>query len=279
MLSRRGFGATLAVAAVARGRGSRPIEPQPSKREGNLARILRTKKLRLAGLAGEEPYFGKDLAKGRWDGFCVEMGEDLAAELGVGLQVVESGWTDWAVDLQAGRIDLSWLNPALKRALLVDFSVPLFNDTLAIVARKDFAPRSWGELNRPESRIAADIGSRHEEIIQRIADNATITGFKTRDEAILAVEAGRADCVVLTALLAVTLLKRRPQVGELVVPTPDVGAPICAALPYDEDRRLRDVVNAWAEDNRGRGRIREWIMASLSRLGIGPADLPPAVSF
>jgi polar amino acid transport system substrate-binding protein len=270
---------TLAVRAVARGRGPRPSEPQPPKRETNLARVLRTQKLRLAGIADEEPYFGRDSATGEWRGFCVEMAEDLARELGARLQIVESGGIDSVGDLQAGKIDLCWLNPTVKRALVVDFSEPLFNDTFAIVARKDFMPKSWGELNQPESRIAADTGSRQEAVIRRLADNATITGFKTREEAILAVESGRADCIVLTVLLAVTALKKKPQLGQLVVPTPDVRAPVCAALPYDEDRRLRDIINAWGEDNRANGRIREWIIASLSRLGIGPADLPPGISF
>jgi polar amino acid transport system substrate-binding protein len=271
--------AALAVGAAARGRGPHPAEPQPPKRETNLARILRTKKLRLAGLIDEEPYFGKDLATRRWNGFCVNMGEDLAAELGTELQIIESNWTDSLVDLQTNKFDLCWVSPTVERALVVDLSTPLFHDTFAIVARKEFAPKSWAELNQPQSRIAVDIGSRHQQIVRRVAEDATITGFKTRDEAILAVESGRADCIVSTVLFAVTALKRKPQLGALVVPMPAVQAPVCAALPYDDDHRFRDVINAWGEDNRDSGRMREWIMASLSGLGIGSADLPPGVSF
>lgn len=279
MSDRRGFLAALAINAATRGRGLHPAEPQPPKRETNLARVLRAKKLRLAGLVDDEPYFGKDLATRRWNGFCVNMGEDLAAELGAELQIIESNWTDLLIDLQANKFDLCWVSPTVKRALVADFSTPLFHDTFAIVARQEFAPKSWAELNQPQSRIAVDIGSRHQEIVRRVAEDATITGFKTRDEAILAVESGRADCIVLTVPLAVTALKKRPQLGELVVPIPIAQAPVCAALPYDDDHRLRDVINAWGEDNRDSGRMREWIMASLSGLGIGPADLPPGVSF
>ena len=109
MLDRRGFLA-LAVGAAARGRSAHPAEPQPPKRETNLARILRTKKLRLAGLIDEQPYFGKDLGTRRWNGFCVDMGEDLAAELGTELQIIESNWTDLLVDLQTNKFDLCWVS-------------------------------------------------------------------------------------------------------------------------------------------------------------------------
>ena len=159
MLDRRGFLAALAVGAAARGRGPHPAEPQPQKRETNLARILRTKKLRLAGLIDEEPYFGKDLATRRWNGFCLNMGEDLAAELGAELQIIESNWTDLLIDLQANKFDLCWVSPTVKRALIADFSAPLFHDTFAIVARQEFAPKSWAELNQP-NRASPSISAR-----------------------------------------------------------------------------------------------------------------------
>jgi polar amino acid transport system substrate-binding protein len=50
-------------------------------------------------------------------------------------------------------------------------------------------------------------------------------------------------------------------------------------VPYDDDRRFRGVVDAWSEDNRGIGQIRNWIMAGLANLGIEPSDLPSDVSF
>src|SRR5262249_44926867 len=102
-----------------------------------------------------------------------------------------------------------------------------------------------------------------------------VTGFKAREEGLLAVQSGRADFFVATALVAVAALKKNPQIGELVVPTPHLRVAVCPALPYDDDRRFRGVVDAWSEDNRGIGQIRKWIMASLADLGINENDLPP----
>jgi polar amino acid transport system substrate-binding protein len=279
MLSRREFGGGLAAAAAARRRGSEPHAPPPPANEPNLARILRTKRLRLGGLSGEEPYFYKNSATGRWSGFLVAMAGDLAAALRVELAIVESNWAEIATDLHTGKLDLGFgVSPSVQRAMFADFSAPLFHDTLAIMARKGFAPKSWAELNVPESLVAVDTGSPREEAVRRVAGNAAITGFKTRDEALQAVQSGRVDCFIGTVFFALAALKKNPQIGELVVPNPHLRVAVCPALPYDDDRRFRGVVEAWTEDNRGVGQIRNWIIAGLGNLGIGEGDLPPELA-
>jgi polar amino acid transport system substrate-binding protein len=280
MLSRRNLGGGLAAAAVVRRRGTDRPAPPPPPGEPNLARILRTKKLRIAGLSGEEPYLYKDPTTGRWSGFWVAMAGNLAVQLGVELSLVETGWADAITDLHTGKIDLSYgLGPTAQRAMFADFANPLFYDTYALIARKGFAPKSWAQLNVAESLVAVEIGSAREEMARRFAGNAAITGFQTRDEALGAVQSARADCFVATVLLALAEQKKNPQLGEIVVPTPQLRAAVCPAIPYDGDRRFRGVVDAWSGDNRGIGQIREWIMAGLAKLGVGPGDLPADVSF
>ena len=281
MLSRREFaGGMAAAAAVRRHAPERPATPPEPAREPNLARILRTGRLRVGAPLGEEPYSYKNSATGQWSGFLVAMAGDLAAALRVELAIVETNWADMVTDLHTGKIDLAYgPSPTAQRAMFADFSTPLFHDTFAILARQGFAPKSWSELNVPESLVAVDTGSAREEAVRRFAGNAAITGFKTREEALLAVQSGRADCFVATVFFALAALKKNPQIGELIVPTPQLRAARCPAVPYDDDRRFRGVVDAWSEDNRGIGQIRNWIMAGLANLGIEPSDLPSDVSF
>ena len=281
MLSRREFaGGMAAAAAVRRHAPERPATPPEPAREPNLARILRTRRLRVGAPLGEEPYSYKNSATGQWSGFLVAMAGDLAAALGVELAIVETNWADMVTDLHTGKIDLAYEpSPTAQRAMFADFSTPLFHDTFAILARQGFAARSWTELNVPESLVAVDTGSAREEAVRRFAGNAAITGFKTREEALLAVQSGRADCFVATVFFALAALKKNPQIGELIVPAPQLRAARCPAVPYDDDRRFRGVVDAWSEDNRGIGQIRNWIMAGLANLGIEPSDLPSDVSF
>ncbi len=187
MLSRRELGGGLAAGAVFRRRGPEPpaTPPQPAK-EPNLARILRTRKLRVGGPVGEEPFFYKNSGNGQWSGILAAMAGDLAAALGVELAIVETNWAEMVTNLNAGKIDLAYgPSPTAQRAMFADFSTPLFHDTYGILARNGFAPKSWAELNVPETLVAVDTGSAREEAVRRFAGNAAITGFKTREEALL----------------------------------------------------------------------------------------------
>lgn len=276
------LGGSLLVASsrVAAQDKSAPPPPAPVGGEGNLARIQRTKTLRVAGLVGEEPYFSKDLASGQWSGFCIEMARDIAKELDSKLEIVESTWGNSVLDLQSNKIDISFgLNPTPKRALVVDFSAPLFFNSFVIVTSKKFKVRTWRELNDPKVRIAVDLGSSHELVARRFAPNATITALKNRDEAILAVQSGRADCFVATVFLGLTALKKNPQLGMFVIPQPPVQSAVSAAFQYDNDRRFRDFMTAWANFNRGNGQTKEWILTALAKQNIKPEDVPPEMTF
>ncbi len=283
MLNRREFAGMFAAAAVVHRRGSN--HPAPATRpapvnEPNLARVLRTKKLRLAAFPDDEPYSFKRSPNGEWAGFCIAMARDLASELGVEVTPIEANWTEVATDLHAGKLDLAFApSPTAQHAMFADFANPLFYDTYAIVARKDFAAKRWAELNAPETLVAVENGSPREAAARRFAGNAAITGFKNRDEAMQALQSGRADCLIAPVFHALLALKNNPQLGELVVPTPQLRVSVCPALPYDGDRRLHGVVDAWGEDKRGTGQIRQWITTGLAELGIAPGDLPPDVSF
>src|SRR5690348_11160749 len=128
MLSRREFGGWLTVVATVRRRGAERPAPPPPANEPNLARILRTKKLRIGGLPGEEPYLYQTSA-GRWSGFLAAMAGDLAAALGVEFAVVESNWAEVVTDLHSGKLDLAYgPSPTAQRAMFADYAAPLFHD-------------------------------------------------------------------------------------------------------------------------------------------------------
>jgi polar amino acid transport system substrate-binding protein len=283
MLNRREFAGGLAAAAAVRRRGqdrTRPAAEPPPAKEPNLARVLRTKKLRLAMFTDDEPYSFKRGPDGQWAGFFIAMARDLASELGVEVAGIETNLADVAADLNAGKLDLTYApSPTAPRAMFADFADPLFYDTYAIIARKGLAAKSWAEINTPERLVAAETGSPCEEAARRFAGNAAITGFKSREEAQQAVQSGRADCLVAPVFHALAVLKKDPQLGELVVPTPQLRVPVCPAMPYDDDRRLHGVLNAWGEDKRATSQVGGWIISGLAELGIGPGDLPPDVSF
>ena len=252
----------------------------PAAVGSTMDRILSTKKLRIAVVANQEPYFKKDLSTGKWTGFCLSMARDIAGEIGVALETLESTWGNSVLDLQANKIDMAFgLNPTPKRALVVDFPPAMFYNVSSLVGRKGFTAKTWNDLNKPEVKITFDIGTSRETIVKRFAPKAQHIGYKTSPECVLSVVAGRADAFACSVFLGLAARKQNPNLGEFMMPTPQVKTVTTAAIQYDRDGRFRQFLSAWIDFNRGSGQVREWILASLGEMGIAPSDLPPDMDF
>jgi polar amino acid transport system substrate-binding protein len=285
MGSRREIGSLvgLGAAAVAMAAGSAvsqaAAEGQPPA-ESTFAQIRRTRKLRIAGVVGTEPYYHKDIATGQWSGFCVSMATDLAKSMEAEVEIIESTWGNSVLDLQANKIDIMFgLSPIPSRALILEFSRPIMNNTFTLIAKSGFEPKLWEDLNKPEVRVAVDIGSSHDLFARRTIPKATLVALKTADDAVLAVQSGRADCLIQVAMLSLVTVKKNAKVGKVVVPAPVASQPTCCGVRVDSDSRFRTYVDNWLEYNRSLGAIREWILSSLSLVNIQEQDVPPGLQF
>jgi polar amino acid transport system substrate-binding protein len=280
MLSRRLFAAGAGATAGASGILARAA-PAPSQPEWTIDRIRRAKVLRIAALPGEAPYFNKDIATGGWSGMCSEMAKDIAGVFDAKVEFLESTYGNSVLDLQANKIDLAFsLNPTPKRALVIDFTHAFYLHGFGMVGAKGFQASNWSELNKPEVRIAVDIGSVHEIAARRFAPSATIIGLKARDDCILAVLSGRADCVILAVDLGLTAVKKNPALGEFqMLHQPRVQLPTCMGVRMEADKRWRDFLDAWVDYNRGIQQIREWLYAGLAINGVKPEEVPADVEF
>ena len=169
--------------------------------EPTLARVQRTKTLRIGAVRGAAPYYNKDLASGEWGGFMIDFAKSLAASLNVKLDITETTWGNSVLDLQTHKIDLFFgMNPTPARREVIGFTEPLFLNAFTIVSKKEF--KTWADLNKPEVKIAVDIGSSHDQMISRVCPNATIVRLEKADDATLALQTGRVDAQVLVWLLA-----------------------------------------------------------------------------
>lgn len=249
--------------------------------ESTLDRVRRTGVLRMGVIVGQAPYFTKNLVQDTWSGACLSMADDIAKKLNAKVQTVETTWGNQILDLQTNKIDLAFaVNPTPERALMVDFATPILVHSFTAVTRKGFAkPETWSDLNNPNVRISVDMGSAHELIARRYAPNAKILSFKTRDEAVLAVATGRADCNVVLAILALPMLKKNPALAEIAIPKPVLTLPTNIAVRMESDKRWRDFLSVWADYNRSMAQTREWFVAGLAELDVKETDIPVEVQF
>ncbi|RXH31632.1 transporter substrate-binding domain-containing protein [Bradyrhizobium zhanjiangense] len=269
-----------AIGAAAAGALASPAVAQAADpNESTFARIRRTKKMRIGAVGGGAPYYMKDLASGQWKGFYIDIAKGLADDMEAELEITETTWGNSVLDLQANKIDIFFgLNPTPKRALVVDFSVPVFNNAFAILCKKDFKPKSWAELNSPDIKIAVDQGSSHDQVVSRLTPKAQITRLKTADDATAALQTGRVDAQCLITMLSLTVLKKNPSLCQLVLPTPIFATTSNAGFRRETDKTWRDYVNTWIDFNKGLGFIRNAIITNMELVGVTEADIPPGVS-
>ena len=266
-------------AALASSLATTPASAQGAA-DNTLDHIRSTKVLRIAVLPGELPYFNKDLATGTWSGFSIEMANDIAKLLDVKLEYTESTYGNSILDLQANKIDLGFaLNPTPQRALVVDFTSQVFPHPFGAMLKKGLDAKTWGDINKPEVRIAVDVGSANEAVARRFAPNATIKSMKSRDEVMLEMASGRVDCVVNALVLGLTAIAKNPSLGTYkILQSPSVTVASGCAVRREADKRWRDFLSVWIDYNRGVGQMREWFVKGLALSGVKPEDVPVELS-
>jgi len=244
--------------------------------DNTLDRVRVTKVLRIAVLPGELPYFNKDLASGTWSGMCIEMANDIAKLLDVKLEYTESTYGNSILDLQSNKVDLGFaLNPTPQRALVVDFTNPVFPHPFGAMLRKGLEAKTWADINKPEVKIAVDVGSANEAVARRFAPNAAITSLKTRDDVMLQMASGRVDCVVNALVLGLTAIAKNPNLGTYkILQSPPVTISSSMAVRRESDKRWREFLSVWVDYNRGVGQMREWFVKGLALSGVKPEDVP-----
>jgi polar amino acid transport system substrate-binding protein len=280
MINRRNIASLAGLsAATALAAASVATPAVAQAKESAFERIRRTKKLRTAVIAGGAPYYQKDITTGQWRGFYIDMVKALAEEMEAQPEFIESTWGNTVLDLQSDKIDLFFgLNPTPKRALVIDFSVPVFNNAFTMLTKPGFKPKSWDEMNDPAVKIAVDAGSSHDAVITRLCPKATISRLKTADDATAALQAGRVDAQCLILMLSLTVRKKNPSIGDILIPTPVFATTSNVGFRREDDKTLRDFVSTWIDFNKGLGFIRSAIITNMELVGVKESDMPAGVS-
>ncbi len=266
-----GLGAAASLASAAT-----PAQAQAVATDSTFERVRSTKVIRIAVLPGELPYFQKNLATGEWSGFAIEMAKDIAKTLDAKLEYTESTYGNSVLELQSGKIDLAFaLSATPQRALVIDFTSPVFNHPFGAILRKGLTATTWADINKPDMRLAVDAGSANETAARRFAPKAQIKAFKTRDEVMLEIASGRADGTVIALILGLTAVAKNPNLGTYrILEKPRLAIASCMGIRRETDRRWHDFLSTWVEYNRGIGQMREWFQVGLQLSGVDPDALP-----
>ena len=185
------------------------------------------------------------------------------------------------LDLQSNKIDVMFgMAPTPARREVVGFTDTLFDNTYTVVCKKGYPPKTWAQLNAPDVKVAVDIGSSHDQLATRVLPQANVSRLENSGAATMALQSGRADCQILVVLLAQPLLLKRPDVGQMSIPTPVETAPVSIGIRKEADLSFQKAINSWIAEERSKGEVKGVILRNMEKLvGVKPSAFPPEVKF
>jgi polar amino acid transport system substrate-binding protein len=271
------LGAALALLASAcSGGGAEAANSGGGDGNSTLAKVQKTGELRYGVIPGEPPGFIQEGSE--WKGYCAQIAQEIAKQLKLKPVPVETTWGNMALDLKTDKIDLAvCAQPTGERALVVDYTThPIYTNYYTLIVRDDGPDISnWSDLNREGMNVGAQTGDATIEPVKSYAPKAKTTFFQTREQGLLALQAGRIDAEAQTLLNGLQAVKSRKDFkGKIIVPEPLIAAPSAAMVKRTADQSLLHAVDTVVWNLNSSGFCRTIILNALSEYGITAADLP-----
>lgn len=236
--------------------------------------------LKVPVMTGEEPGYIKDPASGQWSGFYYEFLGEIADELGVKLQPVETTWGNLAADFQSNKIDIAiGVNPNPKRGLVVDYLwEPLFTDAWAVLTPVGKPVKTWAELNDPSKTVVVQKGSTMQIVAEALLPKAKITPVEDRGLALMELQTQRADAVLFAVFDALQISNQK--IGEVSVPEPLLRNPATLAVARKPGNAgYINFLTNWIQQERSLGKAQGKLQRAWENRGIDLSILPSNFSF
>ncbi|MDT5079736.1 MAG: cyclohexadienyl dehydratase [Mycobacterium sp.] len=167
----------------------------------DLDRILNAGVVRVCSTGDYRPFTYRD-AQGRWSGMDVDLAGDLAAQLGVKLDLVPTTWSALMKDLDS-RCDLAMggITNTLERAKQARFSAPYLRDGKAAAVRcADTAKyRSLADIDQPGVRVVVNPGGTNADFDKATLKHATIIEYPDNNSIFEQLTNGKDDAMITDA--------------------------------------------------------------------------------
>lgn len=173
--------------------------------------------------------------------------QDLADELGVKMVTVATSWQSIVAGLQADRYDVAAdLDQTVERGLSIQFSNPSWSYPGVFILPKDTDLTTADSILKADKPIATAQGTALDAALQAI--DAPELRVDSYQNAVSAVQAGRASSVFTDLGTAVNVVNEQPDFG-IVIPDPPIFVHhVAYGLPAAVDPRSMQVFNI-AVDN------------------------------
>ncbi|CAN5761366.1 N/A [soil metagenome] len=213
---------------------------------------------------------------GDWEGFDIEVGKRLAEALGVEPEFVPTETAQRVPFLVSDQIDISLgaLTRNAERAKVIDYTVPLHTEVLAILATSEVEGGSWEDLNRDGITLA---NMRGNWTVGWIEENMPEVGLELVDtiaDTVRLVAQGRADAIVENIDFFMGFTENHPEVEWRVLDDP-IFVAYCGIGVSQGNDQLREVLNIVLFDLHDSGTVNELWEAAYGAPMLRPIEPVP----
>ena len=219
--------------------------------------ILSDGKIRI-GINPNFPNMSVRNNDGEWEGFDIDIGNMIADKLGVEVEWVPTETPQRVPFLVSDRIDISLgaLTRNSERAKLIDYTVPLHTEVLAVLATDKIEGNSWQEFNKEGVTLANMRGNWTVGWIEENMPNVQLELVDTLADTVRLVVHGRADAIVVNIDFFMAFTEKYPDVKWRVVVKPIFVAYFALGVAQGNDN-LVEVVNIILHDLQSSGMVNE----------------------
>lgn len=195
---------------------------------------------------------------GEWEGFDIEIGKALAKGIGVEPEFVPTQTAQRVPFLVSDRIDISLgaLTRNAERAKVIDYTVPLHTEVLAVLTTDKVSGDTWKDLDKDGVTLANMRGNWTVDWIKENMPNAKLELVDTIADTVRLVGQGRADAIVENIDFFMAFTKNYPDVTWRVLPEP-IDVAYCAVGVQQGNDQLREVLNILLFGLHSSGKVNE----------------------
>lgn len=197
------------------------------------------------GMPGDYRPFGLRDAAGRLEGIDVDLAENMAAALGVKLELVPTKWADLLTDISSDKFDVGMggISITLARQKIAFFSSAMMRTGKAAIGRcADQAKyQSLAEIDRPGVKVITNPGGTNERFDRATLKSADIVLFPNNTGVWDELIAGRADIMITDNVETRLQQKLHPELCAIHPDSPFDYGELGYLLPRDA------VLKAWVD--------------------------------
>ena len=235
------------------------VAAAPVMAQSALNEILSEGVLKVGTTGDWNPMSVRDTATNEYVGYDIDIMTQLAADLGVELEMVPTDWKTLVNGVVAGNYHMTGsasISPARLKAAGYSNSyiaVEMFPFTME---DKVANFNGWDSINKEGVKVATTLGTSFEKMVKEWFPNAEIVVVEAPARGFQEVLSGRADVFVTSNIEGSTLLEKFPNVRQVEVDTPRAPTPIAMLLPQT-DQVWINYVNSWIELKKTQGFFEE----------------------